>query len=346
MTIYFELEGVLTKKQKEPEWMPGSNLLYAAVSDFAKRVGWKVKVFVKIYSETDKKNKTHWIKENLQLSNKNIKIIKDQKYKEAYAEPSSILIDDAKDRVFSFIYSGGIGILYDGFATTVKKLEYLIAAMNELYKENPEKINDAAEILRARLAYFIKQMGFCDWKREYQHCLWNAYFQGWDYYMCGRSDYEDIYGDDFEYEELSDKFHSIVDLYFEEEKINNEACALKEQEEEERKRLEESGEEAPYEEVSPFKFDISFPSFENIVYENEWKKKITEFFFSDQKSYFTADYVDKTTFYKIIHHVSKVHDISFFFALWEGEAVAVLMYVYLNLLMNLIQENLTAEAVR
>ena len=90
MTIYFELEGVLTKKQKEPEWMPGSNLLYAELSDFAKRVGWKVKVFVKYYSEIDKKNKVSWIKENLQLSTKNIKLIKDQKYKEAYAEPSSI----------------------------------------------------------------------------------------------------------------------------------------------------------------------------------------------------------------------------------------------------------------
>ena len=315
MTIYFELEGVLIKKQKELEWIPGSNLLYSEVSAFTQRVGWKVKVFVKYYSEIDKKNKVSWVKENLGLTNKSIKLIPDLKYIVKYADPLSILIGETQDRIRTFIYSGGIGILYDGLAKTVKKLEYLIEAMDELYKEKPDKINDAYEILKKRLEYILKKIDPENWKFEYEDCFDSAYDRAKDF----TDTMQEAVTTDWNIK-LKKQFESIYFLAVEQELKNEEESNL----------MDSS--------------NISFDTFPKIDFDNfnKWEKILYEFY---DKTYFMLE--PKLTFLpRASYHLAKNSNISNLFLIDSYDAESVLMFVYLTTLINVLEENLVLESMQ
>ena len=315
MTIYFELEGVLTKKQKEPEWMPGSQLIYDRLVSFADRVGWKVKILAKYYSEIDKKNKTRWIKENLKLTNKSIRLVTDQEYKNTYADPLSLLIDDSQERINSFIYSGGNGILYDGLASTVKKVEYFLEAMELLCKEMPDKVNNASQIIKARLACLFMKLGLNNWKSEYSFCLYYIYHCGCKYFYDLQCRFDDlVFDEDFEFEELPDAFHTLTSLFFELEPVAEKI--------EKKRKFEKKKDEND---------------------ECSWHKKLMNYYFTKNNTTFSI-FMDKTIFDKAWRHIEYVHKLKDFRHLHERQAVSVLMYVYLNLLMNYIQKELAAEA--
>ena len=333
MTIYFELEGVLIKKQKEPEWMPGSQLIYDRLVSFADRVGWKVKILAKYYSEIDKKNKTRWIKENLKLTNKSIRLVSDQKYKINFAEPLSLLLDDSQDRIYSFIYSGGMGILYDGLASTVKKVEYFLEAMEELYKEKPDKIDDASEIIKSRLACLLRKLELDNWKNEYGYCLNLIYKWGCEYYMELWNNYETVYGD-VKQEDAPDAFYTVAYLFFEQE-----AMAAKIAAEEESRKTEAKKNSNELTELQPFSLEV-----EDLKYDNKWEEKLMKYYFDDKKNPIYSMHIDKAIFDKVGWHIAKVHKISHIACLYECEAVSVLMFVYINLLLEFIQKELAAEA--
>ena len=315
MTIYFELEGVLTKKQKEPEWMPGSQLIYDRLVSFAERFGWKVKILAKYYSEIDKKNKTRWIKENLKLTNKSIRLVSDQEYKNTYADPLSLLIDDSQERINSFIYSGGMGILYDGLASTVKKVEYFLEAMELLCKDMPDKVNDASQIIKARLACLFMKLGLNNWKSEYSFCLYYSYRYGCEYFYNLQGNFEDlVFDEDFEFEELPDAFHTLVGLFFELEPF---AKKIEKKRKSEKKKDEND--------------------------ECKWHEKLMDYYFDKSNPLFTI-FMDKTIFDKAWRHIEYVHKLKDFYHLHERQAVSVLMFVYINLLLEFIQKELAAEA--
>ncbi len=233
MTFYFDLDGVLTdfvkqcqafncfKKNGKPnwdkidslgrtfwsqmDWIPGSRELFQQVEAFAKKTGWKIKVLSSIHSQAGKEGKIEWCQKNLGLSKSNIKIVPGRRDKVKYANPLSILIDDKEDIVNSFMYAGGSAILYDSPLPGSKRIDYLLQAMEKLYKKEPERINDASYILEERLLFLIQKLVKSDPESYYSESLFQAYFDI-DYWTSGYLNFSEIPGS---IDKWPDKFESI-----------------------------------------------------------------------------------------------------------------------------------------
>ena len=71
MTIYFSLEGVLVDHKLQ--WLAGSKEFIEGVSDFARSIGWNIKILAK-YNKKKPENKSeiyNWCLKNLGLSKSN-----------------------------------------------------------------------------------------------------------------------------------------------------------------------------------------------------------------------------------------------------------------------------------
>ena len=124
MTIYFSLEGVLV--DQKIEWLQGSKEVFEGVSDFARSIGWNVKILAK-YNKKKPESKSEiydWCIKNLGLSKSKIKPVPNIEDKLKYANPETFLIDPKIEIVNGFMYSGGTAILFDGLATGVKKIKF------------------------------------------------------------------------------------------------------------------------------------------------------------------------------------------------------------------------------
>ena len=77
--------------------------------------------------------------------------------------------------------------------------------------------------------------------------------------------------------------------------------------------------------------------------ECKWHEKLMDYYFDKSNPLFTI-FMDKTIFDKAWRHIEYVHKLKDFRHLHERQAVSVLMFVYINLLLEFIQKELAAEA--
>ncbi len=348
MKIYFDLDGVLTnfvkkceeekcfkednrpdwKKIKslgtrfwtEMEWMPGAKELYEKVSSFAKDTGWKIEVLSAVYKvpPEGKEGKIEWCRKNLGLSKTKINIVPNREDKLSYANPESILIDDRVEIVNGFTYAGGTGILFKDVSSCSKKFSFLIEAMRGLKEDD---LKNPLTVVKKRLEYLFRKVNLV-YEEEYPAFRYDAYHEAESFI----SEFQEAYHTE-EHEELKKKFKDVVDLYFEQEEYNDEQ---KNRQKKESELKESAG-----------KSLVEFPSLKPMsltLEENEWKKKMTATYVNSDcpPSVFPGKYFFSNT----IRHIKQNQELSSFFSLHEFEQTAILMFVYLNLLADLIQNEL------
>ena len=318
MTIYFSLEGVLVDHKLQ--WLAGSKEFFEGVSDFAKSINWDVKVLAK-YNKKKPESKSEiydWCIKNLGLSKSKIKPVPNNEDKLKYANPETFLIDPKIEIVNGFMYSGGTAILFDGLASGVKKLQLLIEAIKECEADKNLKVwqknlQNPQAILGARLRYLFKENGFDSPYEEYISWFNTAYDEVESYLNCWAD--SDMYFK--EQEEMGYKFGSIICMYNEHEE---------------------------YEEYWRHAWEsiTTFPVIQdNIEFKDELQKKLFEFHMKDNS--IDILHYDKTLFSKILKNIEHTLNIRNFFYLDYFEQVNILMFVYLNLVANMLQEELAGK---
>ena len=318
MTIYFSLEGVLVDHKLQ--WLAGSKEFFEGVSDFTKSINWDVKVLAK-YNKKKPESKSEiydWCIKNLGLSKSKIKPVPNNEDKLKYANPETFLIDPKIEIVNGFMYSGGTAILFDGLASGVKKLQLLIEAIKECEADKNLKVwqknlQNPQAILGARLRYLFKENDFDSPYEEYISWFNTAYDEVESYLNCWAD--SDMYFK--EQKEMGYKFGSIICMYDEHEEY-----------EEYRRHAWES--------------ITTFPVIQdNIEFKDELQKKLFEFHMKDNS--IDILHYDKTLFSKILKNIEHTLNIRNFFYLDYFEQVNILMFVYLNLVANMLQEELAGK---
>lgn len=278
------------------------------LADFAKRVGWKVKVLSVEHSEVGKQAKIEWCVNNLGLSKSNINIVQRKEIKIRYANPEAILIDDKSDTVNSFIYAGGTGILYEGADSLAQEIDFLSEAIQAAKEEN-EKFdsNDASQVLKARLRHILSKIDAENVETNLDGCMFSAFY-----------DINNYYDEIFEtlvtpekYAELSDKYSSVKCLYSDFEDYLQS------------KKGEKNG--AAVEKTKP----LSLPEDKFSILLREFHSKIETDEFSSKRNLFG----------KVLFQFRKSHDGFSVLKLFPYEAKSLFMFVYLNLLISFLQTN-------
>lgn len=335
MTIYFDLDGVLTDFEKkckdencfnkngrpnwekidslgtvfwtDMDWLPGAKSFFEKTSSFAVEVGWKIKVLSAIHSQAGKQGKTEWCQKNLGLSKSNIDIVPKRTNKSKYANPTSILIDDSKDVVDSFIYSGGMAIFHNNQVSAEKKIDCLIEAVNELKKtSNMEILNNSSEIMKALLTYLFK-------KNNIEDMLDFGFSEAYKATINFIHRNPEMFSHNKTTAELNDKYKSVIPLYLEQQQENDEPYSV----------CEASEPETSNDELIE-------------VIDNSW----TYSFVMLKRENLKADFWNKRLFEKLISHlnennisISKINPI---------DAAAILMFGYLSYMLYSFLET-TAE---
>lgn len=315
MTIYFSLEGVLVDYKLQ--WLAGSKEFFEGVSDFAKSINWDVKVLAK-YNKKKPESKSEiydWCIKNLGLSKSKIKPVPNNEDKLKYANPESFLIDPKIEIVNGFMYSGGTAILFDGLASGVKKLQLLIEAIKECKADKKLKVwqkhlQNPQAILGARLRYLFRENGFISPSDEYDFCRSTAYNEA--------DSYLGYYSDDRTegQNQLGDKYDSITGLFFEQEDYEN-------------NRMHDHDKDTI----------ITFPK--KIEFKDDLQKKLFEYYSKDNQP--DLFHYDKSIFAKIWKNISYTNNIKGFLYLHYFEQISILMFVYMNLVANMLQEELVGK---
>lgn len=319
MNIYFGLENVLvTPKLK---WLPGAKMVYDEVKRFAENIGWDVKILAHFNKKIDgsKQERINWCLENLGLSKSNIKTIPNLTDMLSYATPENILIDSHEEITNGFLYSGGFSILYDRMVTGVKKIQYLMDAVNALAAEStaagkPENVRDALLVMKARLKYLFRRINIESDEGEYVYCRSQGYYEAVSFL--------DIYY----YEEFADrvdlspKFQAIEVLSFELEKYSESHW---------------SGQSF-----------TGFPSMDTLFseYKTDLQKKLVDFYKKDFSPLITNYYdrisQEKFIFGKAMKNIERNQNQLYFHSLDSEVQYAFLTFVYLNLVANMLQNEL------
>ena len=84
---------------------------------------------------------------------------------------------------------------------------------------------------------------------------------------------------------------------------------------------------------------ISFP--EKIEFEDDLRKKLFEYYSKDNQPYMF--HYDKSIFAKIWKNISYTNNIKGFLYLHYSEQISILMFVYMNLVANILQEELAGK---
>lgn len=315
MTIYFSLEGVLVDHKLQ--WLAGSKEFFEGVSDFARSINWDVKVLAK-YNKKKPESKSEiydWCIKNLGLSKSKIKPVPNNEDKLKYANPETFLIDPKIEIVNGFMYSGGTAILFDGLASGVKKIQFLMKAIKERASEKNLQewqncLQNPQTVLEARLKYLFRENGFISPSDEYDFCRSTAYNEADSYlgYYSGS-------GKEGQ-NRLSDKYDLITGLFFEQEDYEN-------------NRIPDHDKD----------IIITFPK--KIEFKDDLQKKLFEYYSKDNQPYFF--HYDKSIFAKIWKNISYTNNIKGFLYLDYFEQISILMFVYMNLVANMLQEELAGK---
>jgi len=80
--------------------------------------------------------KLQWLERDIRwIPEKNKIIVPDAKLKQQYAGPGNILVDDYEVNIDQWRAAGGIGILYEDAAQTIRELNQIFAEFNPCYLE-------------------------------------------------------------------------------------------------------------------------------------------------------------------------------------------------------------------
>lgn len=314
MTIYFSLEGVLINQKLE--WLPGSQEFFEGVINFAKSINWDIKILAKYNKkqQESKNEKIDWCLQNLGLSKSKIKTVPNYEDKLKYANPESFLIDSQIEITNGFLYSGGTSILYDGLASGVKKIQFLMEAIKEYKAEKPlETLQNPHAVLEARLKYLFKKSGFNTVDDEYDYCRSIAYDEADSYLGFFADPGLGLEGQI----EMDNKFDLITSLYFEQEVYNEKQW------------------DAPDKERQT----ESMPRFpQKLEYKEELEKKLFTYYLKDKKP--GIQHHDKTIFSKIWKNIERNKNLENFRYLHYFEQMSILMYVFMNLVANMLQNSI------
>ena len=343
MTIYFDMDGVLTDFVKkcetencfkkngkanwdkidalgpafwtEMEWLPGSQTIFEAVSDFAKRVGWKVKILSAIHSTQGKEGKIEWCQRNLGLSKSNIDIVQKKAHKYSRANPQSLLIDNTQEIINSFLYSGGMAIQYDGKPGSIRKIEFFLDSLADLEKEgNLAALSEPTEIIKARMKYLLKRLNYNDCDAEFQSYLDSLILNFYSDFMCVTSG-KKIEG----LSQIDPHFHSLRNFLSQE-------------------FLDRVKENKKYEEMHGLEY---FPGF---MFPSPWETKLQKEHL--QKEISSSIFKKKDNIIaQTVEHIKLEQNLFSFYALPREDATAVLSFVYLNLLIELLQNEISTAAL-
>ena len=319
MTIFFSLEGVLVNQKLE--WLQGSKKVFEGVSDFARSIGWDVKVLAK-YNKKQPESKQEiidWCLKNLGLSKSKIKPVPNNEDKLTYANPESFLIDSKIEIVNGFMYSGGTAILFDGLASGVKKIKFLIETIKELEVEATmnnglKSLQYPPAILQSRLKYLFSKSGFDSVQVQYDACRCTAYDEADSYLSFWADPALGLEGQT----ELGIKFDSVTALYFEQQEFLENPWSVYTIETQPLSTL-------------PQKTDFG----------SELEKKLYEYYMKENKPY--MKHYDKSLFSKIQKNIEKNQNLKNFMFLHYSEQISILMFVYMNLVANMLQEELAGK---
>ena len=319
MTIYFSLEGVLVDHKLE--WLQGSKEVFKGVSDFARSIGWDVKVLAK-YNKKKPESKQEiidWCLKNLGLSKSKIKPVPNNEDKLTYANPESFLIDSKIEIVNGFMYSGGTAILFDGLASGVKKIKFLIETIKELEVEATmnnglKSLQYPPYILQSRLKYLFTKSGFDSVQVQYDACRCTAYDEANSYLSFWADPALGLEGQSG----LVIKFDSVTALYFEQQEFLENPWSV-------------------YTiETQPLS---TLP--QKTVFGSEIEKKLYEYYMKENKPY--MKHYEKSLFSQIQKNIVKNQNLKNFMYLHYFEQLSILMFVYMNLVANMLQEELAGK---
>ena len=319
MTIYFSLEGVLVNQKLE--WLQGSKEVFEGVSDFARSIGWDVKVLAK-YNKKQPESKQEiidWCLKNLGLSKSKIKAVPNNEDKLTYANPESFLIDSKIEIVNGFMYSGGTAILFDGLVSGVKKIQFLMEALKEYKVEKTLQgrdicLNNPLLILEIRLKYLFRKSGFDSVDTQYDACRSIVYNEVDSYLGYWADPALGLEGQT----SLGDKFDVVTDLYYEQQFFLESPCSVYIIETKPLSTL-------------PQKTDFG----------SELEKKLYEYYMKENKPY--MKHYEKSLFSKIQKNIEKNQNLKNFMFLHYSEQISILMFVYMNLVANMLQEELAGK---
>lgn len=151
ITLYFDMDRVLTdfgaqadkfkalnknnrvnwlkvfflgkKFWSEMAWFPGAKDAFPKIKNFCEENNIKLCVLSSVRLTSGRIGKMEWCKKNLGIPEENIFLVKAASMKSSYANCTSILVDDNKGNVESFISAGGNGIVFSKWDDiTVEKI--------------------------------------------------------------------------------------------------------------------------------------------------------------------------------------------------------------------------------
>jgi len=324
MTIYFSLEGVLVDHKLQ--WLAGSKEFFEGVSDFTKSINWDVKVLAKYNKKKpeSKQETIDWCLKNLGLSKSKIKPVPNNEDKLKYANPESFLIDSKIEIVNGFLYSCGTAILFDGLASGVKKIKFLIETIKELEAEATmnnwsKSLLYPPAVLQARLKYLFRENGFDSVQVQYDACRCSAYDEAESYLGFWADPALGLEGQSG----LGIKFDSVTALYFEQQEFLKNPWSV-------------------YTiETQPFETQPLSTLPQKTVFGSEIEKKLYEYYMKEYRPF--MKHYDKSLFSKIQKNIEKNQNLKNFLYLHYFEQISILMFVYMNLVANMLQEELAGK---
>ena len=209
--------------------------------------------------------------------------------------------------------------MFDGLFSGVKKIKFLIETIKELEAEatmnnGSKSLQDPPAILQARLKYLFRENGFDFVQGQYDTCRCTAYDEADSYLSLLVDPGLGLEGQIC----LGLKFDTVTALYFEQHEFWKNPWSVYTIETQPLSTL-------------PQKTDFG----------SELEKKLYEYYMKENKPY--MKHYDKSLFSKIQKNIEKNQNLKNFMFLHYSEQISILMFVYMNLVANMLQEELAGK---